>query len=154
MDKRMRTGLNILEAALPLGVLPSLPRDARCALASDLLTRWTPHTPADWRTRNVARSCARDTVHTQRAALNAEANCPVPAEAAGHVLATAAATIVTYNPPRTSDPAIGAGAVLPTPAARTQSANRAMAVGRRARVSDEKAKRQHGEGGAANERRR
>jgi hypothetical protein len=63
-----------------LPALPALPREARCALASDLLSRWPADAHADWRTWNVARARARKLVGARRAGLDAEARgCPPPA---------------------------------------------------------------------------
>ena len=103
-----------------LAALPSLPRDARCTLASDLLSRWPANESADWRTWNVSRARARSLVGAQRAGLGAEARgCP-PATTHNETLTQSGALTPPHAPARSDDPA----AASATPA--TTKANAAI----------------------------
>jgi hypothetical protein len=117
-----------------LAALPSLPREARCALASDLLSRWPADARVDWRTWNVARARARKLVGARRASLEAEAtNCPAPAAhtqtlnqpggpTQSHVPTQSQAPTQSHAPAATtSSPAAATtNAVMPATAAGTQ----------------------------------
>ena len=82
-DAEYARALSADAAPALLAALPALPRDARCALASDLLARWPSDARADWRTWNVARARARKLVGARQVSLTAEAQgCPAPSQPA------------------------------------------------------------------------
>ena len=74
LDARYLTGLSADAVPALVEALPSLDSAERCVAASTLLYRWSPPRDPDWRTWNLSRVQAWQTVEANRTALEA-ASC-------------------------------------------------------------------------------